>query len=127
MALQIKESPLGDAVLLKLSGTLRMGLESGELKQRSQKLVDQKATRIIMNLEELTYIDSYGLGELVSSLTVVKKSGGALKLVKPTEFVRDVMRATRLDSLFEFYDSNEAALAAFSQDNANSGEQGPER
>jgi anti-anti-sigma factor len=128
MALRIVESQLGDVALLTLSGILRMGLETGELKERLQKLVTQKTNNIIMNLDELTYIDSYGLGELVACLTTVKKSGGSLKLTKPTEFVRDVLRTTRMDSLFASYDSDEEALASFSlQDRADSSEQGIER
>ncbi len=113
MPLRIVESQPGDVTLLALSGMLRIGLEADELKKRLQAVVNRKTNNIIMNLGELNYIDSYGLGELVACLTTVKKSGGSLKITKPTEFVRDVLRTTRLDSLFESYDSDEQALASF--------------
>ena len=113
MALQIEESQRGDVTLLRLNGILRIGPEAEELKARLQTLVTQKKSNIVMNLGELTYIDSYGLGELVACLTAVKKSGGAFKLAQPTEFVRDVLRTTRLDSLFASYTSDDEALASF--------------
>jgi anti-sigma B factor antagonist len=80
-----------------------------------------------MNIGQLNFIDSHGLGELVGCLSTLKKSGGSLKLVKPTEFVRDILRTTRLDTLLVSYKSDEDALASIlEQDRAESGEQGTE-
>ena len=125
MLLRIVESQLGNVTVLTLSGHLTMGRQAEELKQRLQTLVADKKNNIIMNIDEVAYIDSYGLGELVACLTAARKSGGSLKLVKPTEFVRDVLRTTRLDTLFALYDSDEEALASFTlPDQAESGEQG---
>lgn len=112
MALAIDESQLGNVTLLKLSGQLTMGLESGELKQRIQKLVTEGKINVIMNIGELNFIDSYGLGELVACLSALKKSGGSLTLAKPTEFVRDILRTTRLNTLLVSYESDEDALAS---------------
>jgi anti-sigma B factor antagonist len=123
MALLIDESQLGDVTLLKLRGQLTMGLDSGELKQRMQKLVTEAKINVIMNIGELNFIDSYGLGELVACLSTLKKSGGSLKLARPTEFVREVLRTTRLNSLLVSYESDEDALASILlQDRAESGE-----
>lgn len=127
MALLIVESQLGDVTLLKLNGQLTMGLDAGELKERMQKLVTEAKINVIMNLGELNFIDSSGLGELVACLTTLKKSGGSLKLAKPTEFVRAILRTTRLDSLLVSYESDEDALTSFSlQDRPESGELGTE-
>jgi len=127
MALVIDESQLGDVTLLKLSGQLTMGLDSGALKQKMQKLVTEAKINVIMNIGQLNFIDSHGLGELVGCLSTLKKSGGSLKLVKPTEFVRDILRTTRLDTLLVSYKSDEDALASIlEQDRAESGEQGTE-
>ena len=122
MALLIVESQEGDVTLLRLSGQLTMGLDSGELKQRIQKLVSESKTNVILNLGELGFLDSYGLGELVACLTTLKKRGGSLKLAQPTEFVRDILRMTRLNSLFAAYESQEDALASFSQPGREPGE-----
>jgi anti-sigma B factor antagonist len=123
MALLIDESQAGDVTLLKLSGQLTMGLESGELKQRMQKLATEAKINVIMNIGELNFIDSYGLGELVACLTTLKKSGGSLILSQPTEFVRDILRTTRLNTLLVSYESDEEALASIlREDRANSGE-----
>ncbi len=122
MPLRIVESQLGDVALLTLSGSLRMGLEAEQLQARLQALVTRQAHNIILNVSELTYIDSYGLGELVACLTTAKKNGGSLKLVKPTEFVCDVLRTTRLDSLFKSYTTDEEARASFSRPERADGE-----
>jgi len=123
MALLIDESQVGDVTLLKLSGQLTMGLESGELKQRIQKLATEAKINVIMNIGELNFIDSYGLGELVACLSTLKKSGGSLTLAKPTEFVRDILRTTRLNTLLVSYESDEDALASIlRKDRADSGE-----
>jgi anti-sigma B factor antagonist len=128
MALDIVESQQGDVTVLTLSGMLRMGLEADQLKSRLQALMARNRTNILLNVDELSFIDSYGLGELVASLTTVKKSGGSLKLTKPTEFVREVLRTTRLTSLFASYDSEAEALASFSlPDRADSRERGTEQ
>src|SRR6476659_6735879 len=74
MALVIEESQLGDVTLLKLSGQLTMGLDSGALKQKMQKLVTEGKINAIMNIGQLNFIDSYGLGELVACLSTLKKS-----------------------------------------------------
>jgi anti-sigma B factor antagonist len=127
MVLRIVESELGDVAVVTLSGQLTMGREAEELKERFQRLVAEKRMSILVNIDEVSYIDSYGVGELVALLSAVKKSGGSLKLVKPSDFVREVLRTTRLDTLFALYDSEEEALADFTRpDQAASGEQGAE-
>lgn len=128
MALQIVESRVGDVAVLTVGGLLRIGGEAEELKERLQQVIAQGTNNILMSAGQLTYIDSFGLGELVACLTTVRKSGGSLKLAQPTEFVRDVLRITRLDRVFELYDSDEAALASFSTpDQADSKEPGSEQ
>ncbi|REK17431.1 MAG: anti-sigma factor antagonist [Planctomycetota bacterium] len=114
-SLDIKERQADDVTVLKLSGQLTMGLASSGLKEQLDAAVAQGRRHILLSVAELSYIDSYGLGELVACLTTVKKSGGALKLAGPTPFVRDVMRTTRLDTLFETYGSEEEALASFNE------------
>ena len=124
-SLNIAEVQQGDAVLLTLSGHLTMGDSSGGLKTHLEGVVPAKGNNIIINLAELTYVDSYGVGELVACLTTIKKSGGALRLVNPTEFVREVLHTTRLDTLFTICDTDEEAAASIArQDQADAGEQG---
>ena len=127
MALKIDEARRGDVTLLALTGHVTMGPEASGLKDRVGKLVAAGNNRVVMNLEAVNYIDSFGLGEMVACLTTIKKSGGSLALVRPDEFVRQVLRTTRLDTVFSLYDSDEAAVAGFdAPDRADSPQPGAE-
>lgn len=113
MRLHIDTRAAGDIAVLDLRGHLVMGFETQRLNEQIHETVGQGKSRIVMNLENVTFIDSSGVGELVASLSTAKKNGGGLKLARPTEFVHDVLRATRLLNVLELYESEQEALASF--------------
>jgi anti-sigma B factor antagonist len=67
----------------------------------------------VVNAKEVSVIDSSGVGDLVASFSLVKKSGGSLKVANPTKLVRDVLRIARIPTIIEFFDTEEEALKAF--------------
>lgn len=110
MTLRITENQSDGVTVLALSGHLVMGEESQQLKRQVEALVEQSQTNVIMHMEGVAYIDSFGVGELVSCVTIMKKNGGMLKLVNPTQFVREVLRVTHLDTVIPIFDTEAEAI-----------------
>lgn len=84
-----------------------------EIKDTIQKLIDAQKYNIIINLEKVSYIDSSGIGALISSLSNLKKYQGGLKIINVYASVKKVFELTKLTSFFEIYDTEEEALAKF--------------
>jgi anti-sigma B factor antagonist len=78
------------------------------------RLVDSGKTKIILNLADVPYVDSAGLGEIVRCYTTVSRKGGQLKLVNLTKKIKDLLAITKLLTVFEAYDSEEEATRSFS-------------
>src|SRR5205085_10365320 len=95
MSLRIDVRTVGEVTVLDLSGHLIVGQESQSLSQRVKQLVAEQKSKVLLNLKEVTFIDSCGVGELVSSYTTLKKTGGALKLAAPQKMVFEVLRIAR--------------------------------
>jgi len=102
-----------DVVVLDLSGRITIGEGTLMLRDRIQKMLEGGETKFLLNLSDVDYIDSSGLGELVSSFTTVKSQGGTLKLLSLTRRVRDLMQITKLLTVFDVYDSEPEALKSF--------------
>ncbi len=100
--------------MLELSGHIALGCEPESLRDCVKQLLTEKKRRILLNVQKVTFIDSSGLGELVTSFTTVKKSGGALKLANPTKRFREILQVTHLLNVLELYNNEEEALASFS-------------
>ncbi len=81
MRLRINTRDAGGVTVLELSGHIALGSEPGALGDCVKQLLTEKKRRILLNVQKVTFIDSSGVGELVTSFTTVKKSGGSLKLV----------------------------------------------
>jgi anti-sigma B factor antagonist len=113
--LQIKARQSGDITILDLDGHLVMGPECQLLERTIRQLVQENQTRVLLNAECLSYIDSSGLGELVASLTQVKQHAGTLKLVQATDLIRELLHATRMQKVLELYDCETEALASFAE------------
>ncbi len=98
--------------VLDLSGKIMLGESSGALRKAvGDALVDSK--KIVLNLSNVNYIDSAGLGELVSAYTTVKNASGELKLVALTKKVRDLLVITKLLTVFDVKDTDQEAVSAF--------------
>jgi anti-sigma B factor antagonist len=113
--LYVKSRNVGEITVLELSGTLALGMGLESLRSRIEQLVTARRLNIVLDAKEVSIIDSSGVGEVVGSFSLVKKSGGSLKIASPTKIVREVLRIARLPSIIEIYETEEAAVQSFAQ------------
>jgi anti-sigma B factor antagonist len=110
MSLVLKARRLDDVVILDLSGRITMGEGTLILRDQIQKLLSAGDRKFLLNLADVNYIDSSGLGELVTSFTTVRNQGGLLKLLNLTRRVQDLLQITKLLTVFETFNSEAEAL-----------------
>jgi anti-sigma B factor antagonist len=113
MDIKIVERPIGGVTVLDIVGKLVMDRSAQHLKDKINSLILQGRTDIVVNLKDVPYIDSSGLGELVASYGSVMKTGGALKLLNVTSRNHDLLSITRLVTVFESFDSEAEAVKSF--------------
>jgi anti-sigma B factor antagonist len=113
MQLEIRERNVGDVVILEMFGKITIGEGSLQLRDAVGKLLDAGRNKIILNLGGVTYVDSSGIGELVSRHTTTKNAGGRLKLLNPTKKIKDLLMITKLLTVFEIHEDEQAALDSF--------------
>jgi anti-sigma B factor antagonist len=106
---------VGNVTIVDISGRIVLGEESAALREMVCDLLSKGHKKILLNLSDVNYIDSSGLGNLVSSFTSARKQGGELKLLNLTNKVHDVMQITRLYTVFEILDDEAAAVKSFGQ------------
>ena len=104
---------VGNVTIVDISGRIVLGPESSSLRALVSDLLSNGHNKILLNLAEVNYIDSSGLGHLVSAFTTVRKDGGELKLLKLTNKVHDLMQITRLYTVFDIRDDEAEALKSF--------------
>jgi anti-sigma B factor antagonist len=114
--LYINERREGEVTVLDLKGRIRISGGTLVLHKAIRCLVDEGKTKILLNLANVTHIDSTGLGELISSHVTLSNKGGEIKLVYLTERLRDLMTITKLLTVFDVYDNESDALAGFTGD-----------
>jgi anti-sigma B factor antagonist len=111
--MDIKERVVDGISLLDLSGKIVLGEGDLVVKDRIKGLLADGQRRILLNLADVSYIDSAGLGSLISSYATVKREGGQLKLVNLTKRVQDLLAITKLITVFDTYDDEKEALSSF--------------
>ena len=111
--LQATYRDAGPVTVLDLSGRITLGDGSALLRTTIRELLEQKRLNIIVNLADINYIDSSGIGELVGAFTAVKNRGGELKLLQLTKKVHDLLQITRLYTVFEVFSDETSALRSF--------------
>jgi len=111
--MQIEERAVGDVVVLDLKGKVTLGEGDELLKDKVNSLVNQGHKKIVLNLADVPYIDSAGLGEVVRTYTTVSRQGGSLKLLNLTKRITDLLSITKLLTVFETFDSEAEALQSF--------------
>jgi anti-sigma B factor antagonist len=112
--LNINERQAGDVTVLDMSGKITIGEGSVALRTAIRRLLEEGKKRILLNLAGVGYIDSSGIGELVSSYTAIgKEEGGQLKLLNLTQKLRDLLTITKLLTVFDVYESEAEALNSF--------------
>ena len=113
MSLHIVTREIDHVTVVDIVGRIVLGDEIGALRDTVRGLVAQGKKKIVLNLAHVDYIDSSGVGELVSSFTTVRNAGGELKLLKLTKKVHDVLQVTKLYTVFEIKDDEFTAVKSF--------------
>ncbi len=113
MALSIASREVDGVTVLDLSGRITLGEGSVQLRDAIRDLISKGQKNILLNLAEVNYIDSSGLGELVSAYTTAKNQGAALKLLKLSQKVHDLLQLTKLYTVFEIHDDEAKAIGSY--------------
>ena len=113
MSMTFKTREVGGVTIVDLSGKITLGEGGITLREEVRKLLGEGQKKIVLNLAEVNYIDSSGLGELVSAYTAVMNAGGELKLLNLTSKVRDLLVITKLVTVFDVKDDEAAAVSSF--------------
>lgn len=113
MSLKISKRDASGVKVVELNGRLTLGDASAQLRDTLRELMEAGDKKIVLHLGEVAYIDSSGLGELVSGFTSVKNQGGQLKLSNLTQKVNDLLTITKLYTVFEIHDDEQSAVQSF--------------
>jgi len=104
---------VGGVTVVDMSGRITLGEGSVVLRESVKDLMAKGQKKILLNLGDVTYIDSSGIGELVSAFTSVRNQGGELKLLKLTKKVHDLLQITKLYTVFDIKDDEAVAIQSF--------------
>lgn len=110
MTAVVKTRRLDDVVILDINGRLTLGEGAVTLRNAVQKLLEGGDRKFVMNLADVDYVDSGGLGELITAFTTVRGHGGQLKLLNLTRRIQDLMQITKLLTVFDSFDSETEAI-----------------
>ena len=113
MVLQSTRREIGDISVLDISGKITLGEGSATIRRVIRELIDSGQRKIVLNLEDVDYIDSSGIGELVAAHSLVETAQGELKLLNLTRRVRDILQITRLFTIFDVETDEATALRNF--------------
>ena len=113
MALAISSREVDGVTVLDLSGRITLGEGSVQLRDAIRDLIGKGQRNILLDLGEVSYIDSSGLGELVSAYTTASNQGAKLKLLRLTKKVHDLLQLTKLYTVFDIYDDEASAIGSY--------------
>jgi anti-sigma B factor antagonist len=113
MSLQIDTREVAHVTILDIRGRIVLGDEIDQLRSAVRSVLDEGKKKIILNLADVDYIDSSGVGELVGCFTTVRNAGGELKLLNLTQKVHDVLHVTKLYTVFDIRDDEFTAVKSF--------------
>ena len=113
MSVKLTTRQVGDVTVLDVAGRITLGEGSSVLRDALRDLVSKNQKKILLNLGEVSYIDSSGIGELVSGFTTVTNSGGALKLLNLNKRVKDLLQITKLYTVFDVHEDEAGAIRSF--------------
>src|ERR1700716_3999785 len=115
MSIQATHRDSGRVTVVDMSGKISLGDGSALLRTLVRQLLAEDRTLILLNLADVNYIDSAGIGELVSAFTTVKGRGGEMKLLNLTKKVHDLLQITKLYTVFDIKDDEATAISAFTK------------
>lgn len=113
MSLKMRTRESNGVMIIDLNGQITLGEASAAVRDEVRDQVGHGFSKILLNLGDVTYIDSAGLGELTAAYTSVKNRNGQLKLLNLTKRVHDLMQITKLYTVFDVYDDEKKAVASF--------------
>ena len=114
MSVKLTTRQVGDVSVVDVSGRITLGEGSSSLRDLMRDLLGKNQRKILLNLGDVSYIDSSGIGELVSGFTTVTNSGGQLKLLGLTKRVKDLLQITKLYTVFDVHEEEAHAIRSFS-------------
>jgi anti-sigma B factor antagonist len=112
--MHISQRTNGDVVIVEVSGKITLG-DGGDavLKDKMRSLAQQGHKKVLLNLADVSYVDSAGLGEIVQAYATVNKNGGTLKLLNVTKRIKDLLSITKLLTVFDTFDDEAEAVRSF--------------
>src|SRR5713226_5632274 len=113
MTLNIHQRRIGNVTVLDMDGNIRIGGNNVALQKAIRSLVDQGRNQIVLNLARVAYIDSSGLGELISGHITLTNNGGQIKLLNLTQRLQELMTITKLLTIFDVYEDESKAVDSF--------------
>jgi anti-sigma B factor antagonist len=113
--MKVSTRQIDGVTILDLSGRITLGEGSVQVRDAVRDLLGKGSKKILLNLGEVNYIDSSGIGELVSAFTTVRNQGGDLKLLNLTKKVHDLLQITKLYTVFDVKDDEASAVASFAR------------
>jgi anti-sigma B factor antagonist len=113
MSLKANVRQSGDVSIVDLAGRITLGEGSGLMRNTIKELVSSGRKNVLLNLKEVTYIDSAGLGEMVGAYASVTNAQGNIKLLHPQSKVKDLLQITKLYTVFVAFDDEQEALRSF--------------
>ena len=114
MSVKLTTRQVGDVTVIYAAGRITLGEGSSVFRDTIRDLTANGNRKILLNLGDVTYIDSSGIGEMVSGFTSVTNQGGQLKLLNLTKRVKDLLQITKLYTVFDVFDDEAAAVRSFS-------------
>jgi anti-sigma B factor antagonist len=111
--MKIERRTIGDIQILDCSGKITLGEGTMAVRNSVRDILKNNGKKIILNLGDVNYIDSSGIGELVSTFTTVTREGGQLKLLHLTKKIQELLAITKLLTVFQVFDNEQTALASF--------------
>ncbi|MFQ5928588.1 MAG: STAS domain-containing protein [Acidobacteriota bacterium] len=114
MKMRIDTRTVNGVTVLDIHGKVTIGEGSVEIRNKVRELLGEGNKNILLNLGDVSYVDSSGIGELVSSFTTVTNQGGQLKLVNLTRRLRELLAITKLLTVFDSYEDEDTAVQSFS-------------
>jgi anti-sigma B factor antagonist len=113
MSIKLSSRQIGDVTVVDAAGRITLGEGSSALRDTLRDMVAKGQKKILLNLSEVSYIDSSGIGELVSGFTTVTNQGGSLKLLGLTKRVKDLLQITKLYTVFDVHDDEASAVRSY--------------
>jgi anti-sigma B factor antagonist len=115
VSMKVSNRQVDGVTIVDMSGRITLGEGSVVLRDSIRDLIGKGQKKILLNLGDVTYIDSSGIGELVSAFTAVRREGGELKLLNLTKKVHDLLQITKLYTVFDIKDDEAAAIQSFTK------------